>query len=332
MTTQVTAYPTDDRALVAEIIPHLEAERMRSAKAFYIAFVVLLATGGGVAIALNSAPYDITPVAIVGGLGLASFIYSLWFAFSRQGEFAGAFGRWQDERVMNSLDPNCDFDAARHIESEEYDRSGLFPDEYNGFTGGNFVHRKVGETDMAGSNLNVTYSWETTRTETSTDSQGNTQTRTVTDSHTETRFSGLLLRFDAAKEFEGWVYIDPRREAHRRDGTVEVLLPSSEFMDRFTVSATDEFTAHYLLSPATLERMLALKARFQQPIHMSFVRGALYLALPGVDLDFGDAPGLFHSVSEESVLGVVAKCRQSLSFLDSLVEQLDLNTRIWTKQ
>ncbi|HEY3412268.1 MAG TPA: DUF3137 domain-containing protein [Armatimonadota bacterium] len=332
MTTEKPLDVAADSALTAEVIPHLETERAEAARAFYLAFGVFVMTAGAVALAVITYPYDLVPAGIAGALGIAAFIYCLWAAFSRQNDFAGVFSRWQDEQVMRSLDPDCDFDAARYLESAEYELSGLFPDEYNGFSGANYVHRKVGETEMAASNLNVTYTWETTRTESYTDSNGNTQTRTVTESHTDTRFSGLLLRFDAAKDFTGRVFIDPRRQSSRREGTTEVLLPSSEFMGRFSVSATDEFAAHYLLSPATLERILALQARFNDPIHLSYVESCLYLGLPGVELGFGDAPGLFRRVREESVLRVVSQCRASLLFLDGLVEQLDLNTRIWTKQ
>ncbi len=97
-------------------------------------------------------------------------------------------------------------------------------------------------------------------------------------------------------------------------------------MKRFVCYATDPIEARYLLSPALMQRILRLGVRAHGPRRLSFVDESLYLALP-LSGEVFRVPFLRGMVQEPEVL---AFARELLSFA-GIVEELDLNTRIWSK-
>jgi len=93
----------------------------------------------------------------------------------------------------------------------------------------------------------LVHRWKTTRTVTSTDSQGRSHTRTVTDHHQETLaavtlpFALPLLTLDG-----GW-------------GGERVRFESEEFNDRFTIRAANARFAYDVIHPRTMEFLMAVR-------------------------------------------------------------------------
>jgi hypothetical protein len=114
-------------------------------------------------------------------------------------------------------------------------------------------------------------------------------------------------------------------QALRMDGTELVELEDPDFEKRFVCSSTDPVEARYLLSTAMILRILRIAERTQGALRVSFVEECMYLALPAGELF--RAPFLGGSVHEEALLGFVRELRSVLE----LVEELGLNTRIWSK-
>ncbi len=108
-----------------------------------------------------------------------------------------------------------------------------------------------------------THHWETTRTESSTDSNGRTTTRTVTDYHKE-----AILGFELPA-------VMPRLEVAYSGGGIS--FESEAFNDDFCIRADDQKFAYDVIHPRTMEFLMAVRpaafritgnwAWFQVPAH-----------------------------------------------------------------
>jgi Protein of unknown function (DUF3137) len=107
-----------------------------------------------------------------------------------------------------------------------------------------------------------------------------------------------------------------------------VKLEDVEFEKNFAIYSTDQVEARYILSPALMQRILSLKQKFNTKVALSFIGSHVNIALT-VNKNLFEAPNLFSSVDNykqiEDYYTEIAMCV-------SIVEILDLNTRIWTKE
>jgi Protein of unknown function (DUF3137) len=151
-------------------------------------------------------------------------------------------------------------------------------------------------------------------------------------------FHGLFFIADFHKSFRGRTYLLPdvaertfgtlgrvAQALPRFDGTELVELEDPDFEKRFVCTSTDPVEARYLLSPSLIQRILRMAERSSGSLRISFLEECLYLALPMGDLF--RAPFLGSSVDENALLAFV---RELLAVV-GIVEELDLNTRIWSK-
>jgi len=106
----------------------------------------------------------------------------------------------------------------------------------------------------------------------------------------------------------------------------QYMLEDPEFERLFAVYATDQMVARYVLSPSLMKRITEYRQSLKHPLWMSFIDGVLYVAIaPGRDL------------FEPKLLSVVDG-KQCMSIFDDIavglgiIEDLNLNTRIWSKQ
>ena len=149
-----------------------------------------------------------------------------------------------------------------------------------------------------------------------------------------TIFRGLFMVADFHKNFRAKVFVMPDfaeqtfgwlgRTFQKLGGNLEQL-ENPEFEKAFVVRATDPVEARYILTPDMQERVLALRNRLSNDIRFSFKQSQVFMTIPGKKNGFD--PNLSRSASDQgqSVLNQVSACFQ-------VVEDLNLNTRIWTKQ
>ena len=105
-----------------------------------------------------------------------------------------------------------------------------------------------------------------------------------------------------------------------------ITLEDPEFENLFAVYAHDETEARYLLTPNMMRRFVELSGRVG-PFSASFHEEQLYIAIPR-------ERGLFEVDMDRSVLDLAAvrEVVEDVYLFRGLVEALDLNTRIWTKE
>jgi hypothetical protein len=214
--------------------------------------------------------------------------------------------------------PESDFRACQMFRS---------PDRYKCE---DMVIGKLGETSLRFSEVHAEY-----RTQ-STDSKGNTRTEY------HTIFKGLFVIADFNKNFNGVTLVLPdtaEKMLGRFGKSLQALgarlsfssrelvkLEDPEFEKQFVVYGNDQVEARYLLSPSLMRRLMDFRAKCRDGFHLAFFANHIYLAIPLNDNWF--EPPMGQTLNMEAL----APFTQQLLFATGIVEDLDLNTRIWSKQ
>jgi hypothetical protein len=223
--------------------------------------------------------------------------------------------------VVEFWDASFHYDPALCIASGEFDASRLFAGvSYNRYGGEDLVRGRHGATDFRFCELRVKDVQKR---------KNRTETREV--------FHGLFFVADFNKAFHGQTLVLPD-VAERAFGTLGralqrvslgagelVQLENPDFERAFVVRATDPTEARYLLSPSLMERILRFHEHSGARLRLGFLSGRIYAAIPfDGDLFAVDASRPFD-------LGRVREWVTELRFATSLIDELDLNTRIWSK-
>ena len=106
-----------------------------------------------------------------------------------------------------------------------------------------------------------------------------------------------------------------------------VKLENQEFEKQFAVYSTDPMEARYILTPLLMERLLALYNRENSPVRILFLNGNVIIAFERYCgwLE----PPIWRKLADVAVL---KNTLLEICNMVDLVEELDLNTRIWSKQ
>lgn len=253
---------------------------------------------------------------------LISVIVWIFFA-SRQGnDFSAHFKTTAMPRIVKCLGEDLSYYPWNCMDQEDFERCGLFisPDRY---TGSDYACGYIGRTAVSFSLVHAEEEYEVTDTE--TDSDGHTTTTTRTEYRTI--FSGLLFSADCNKDFHGVTFVCAGKSSflgRRRSDFVS--LESPDFNRRFSVFSSDQVEARYLLTPSLMERILELRSRCSQ-VETSFVSGRVFVAIP---MSFGSfTPSIWRRIKD---ISDIAGYYNTLRFITGIVDDLNLNTRIWSKQ
>lgn len=291
-----------------------------AAVAFLVAVLLLFGScsalvdgGGGFAAFLPAAA----------GVGLGVFAVTRVYRLAAQsGRADDCFRRFVRRTVEVALDegsyrPECG------IPEDAILASGLYSagDEYDS---GGLVCGKEGATAFRFARV------LSENVEIETDSDGNeTERRT-------TVFSGIWFIADFNKHFRSRTRVVPdtaerffgkglgrwMQNAGSRGKLVE--LESPEFERMFAVYSDSQQDARYVLSPALVERLTKL-GKTHRGLRAAFHDGCVALALP-------DKPPYLRKTSAPNAEALASDLLRSIAPYVGLVEALDLNTRIWTKE
>ena len=213
------------------------------------------------------------------------------------------------------------------ISREQYMESRIFPKTPDRYKGEDYISGKLDKTAIAFSEVHSEYKTETR------DSKGNTQTTW------HTIFKGIFFIADFNKNFSGVTVVLPdiaekmfgfigkmMQEWNFTRGKL-IKLEDPEFEKEFVVYGDDQVTARYILSTSLMEKIMDFKKKTGRPIHLSFVNSRVYVAL-SYDKNFFE-PKLFSTLLD---FNVILGYYNDLALLLGIVEDLDLNDRIWSKE
>lgn len=313
-------------------LQHLETKR-KSILIFYIIAIVLFVCAIG-SVVYFFGTYQGAEAKEHGGKLILSFIgpvflgiYIIDFGNKRIPGYKMVYKKEVVEKIAHSIDTSWEYDPEAYVSEEAYIDSGLFNKSYEKFYGDDKVSGRVGETVFESSELNAGsfHSY--------TDDDGNSR------SEWRAVFSGYFFHSEFNKQLQGETYLingdleavaDTLRSTSsnskgRMKGSM-VALENKEFANTFKVRSTSQVEARYILTPKLMESLLNVYQVFKQPMHMSFLGGKVYLAILF-------SKGLFEPSIWKSGLNIkeLNKLYQLLNLNKTIIEELDLNTRIWTK-
>ena len=107
-----------------------------------------------------------------------------------------------------------------------------------------------------------------------------------------------------------------------------VQLEDPEFEQLFAVYSTDQVEARYILSPSLMRRLVDFSSRNDAEISLSFVAGQMILTVPlTAGKGWLEPPSLLTPATTQTL----ETCLEQLHLALGIVEDLNLNTRIWSK-
>ena len=106
-----------------------------------------------------------------------------------------------------------------------------------------------------------------------------------------------------------------------------IQLEDPEFEREFVVYGSDQIEARYILSTSLMRRILDFKNKTGTKIYISFTGSKVYVAVP-INRNMFE-PKYFASVNDFSP---ILDYYRDLTFAIGIVDDLHLNTRIWTKK
>ncbi len=251
------------------------------------------------------------------------FIIAALIVGNRKKKLAGLFKQEAIPELLRTALPGFWYASSGYVDLDEFKNASLFksPDRYSGK---DYFEGTHGKTRLHFSLVHAEERYETTTTE--TDNDGHTTTRT--EEHWRDIFKGLFFSADFNKQFNGCTLV--------RAGKAGILsglfgnlvkLEDPRFSQQFKVYSSDQIEARYLLTPRMMERLLDLKDSLGS-FELSFVGSWVNIAAGGFPYNAFE-PDVKHPFTDPAQ---VERTLGWIFLVVGIVEELDLNTRIWSKQ
>jgi hypothetical protein len=257
-------------------------------------------------------------------LGLGALVPAILF-FARQSGYRADYKREIVGGVVAGFSSDLRYQPTGRVSRGKFEAGRLFPSRIDRYSGEDHVSGHLGKTTFEFSELHAEY---------------RTTTRTKNGTHTQwhTVFKGLYFIADFNKEFRTHVVALPDNLTGLFGGLGTMLqkmnfvrgklvkLEDPDFEKAFVVYGEDDIETRYILTPALMRRMLDLRAKFPGRHHYAFIGSQVHLAVSSGKNFF--EPRIFASALDEAAVRLFYT---DLALITGIVEDLDLNTRIWTK-
>ncbi len=253
---------------------------------------------------------------------IALLLYFLWV---RDKHFYKDFKNMVINRIVYFISPDLKYEPQSSVTVGEFAASRLFMTNVDRYKGDDLVYGKIDKTEFRFSEIKAEYK------NTTTDSKGNTRTTW------HILFKGLFFIADFNKEFSGSTVILPNSLGKgfgylkklmgitRREKLVQ--LEDVNFTKEFNVYGDDQIEARYILSTSLMERILEYKNKTKRNIYLSFVNSKMYLGI-------SYSKDLFEPSYIKSLINInlIRTYFDDMMLAISIVDDLNLNLRIWTKE
>lgn len=254
------------------------------------------------------------------------FIAVAWGGHKIRGSFRSDFKHRIIGPIVKFADPGLAYAPESGIACGEYQGGKIFLTGVDRYQCEDLVQGVIGRTAIRFSEVHSEYKTETT------DKDGHRHT------HWHTIFRGLYFIADFNKSFNG-EYVVLTDTAERLFGRLGqnlqsmtmgrpplVKMEDPEFEKLFVVYGTDQVEARYLLTPSFMARLTNYRKQSNREIQLGFSHSHLYLAVSYPKNLF--EPRLFSTLLDFTP---IREYYADLAIAVDLVEELNLNTRIWGK-
>jgi hypothetical protein len=261
------------------------------------------------------------------GMVLGGIIFAMVYGRMIKG-FVAEFKDRIIGKIVQFVEPGLSYHKNDCIRQPAYMSSKIFLTRPDRYKGEDLVRGMIGATAIEFSEIHSEYR------SVSTDSKGRRRETW------HTIFRGIFFSADFNKHFHGETVVLPDRAEKlfgrlgqalqsmniARKGSL-VRLEDVAFEKRFVVYSDDQVEARYLLSTSLMERIMEFANRTGREIYLSFVDSKLHVAIPYNKNLF--EPKLFSTLLN---MQLSQEYLEDLLLAATIVEDLNLNTRIWSKQ
>ncbi len=226
------------------------------------------------------------------------------------------------QKLVHFIHPDLVYTPEEGIARDTFKHSELFKHRIDRYHSEDQVYGTFGVTRMGFSEVHAEY-----------------KTRSNKQNHWHTLFRGLFFVADFNKHFQGKTMILPdtaerlfgrfgkKLQSWNMSRDQLVKLEDPDFEREFVVYGSDQIEARYILSTSLMARIMAFKQKTDKRIHISMVGSHVFVAIPYEKNLF--EPRLFTSLLR---FQPIAEYMADLQLGMGIVEDLNLNTRIWSKQ
>lgn len=249
---------------------------------------------------------------------LTFFILSFFLFIFYKLYFIKSFKNTIIKKIVVFLDESFTYTENCYIDLPLFLSCNLLLTQPNSYSGGNLVSGRIGATNFEFSDIHAAF---------------------------ETRdkmyplFDGIFFVADFNKNFDGSTQVIPDREEKFLGNLANIMqsfdieygelvkLEDPEFEKQFVVYGDNQITSRYILSTDLMRRILEFKNKIGVDIYLSFVNSNIFIAIPCSNDLF--KPGILRKLTN---FDRIEKYFLFLQLFMGIVEDLNLNTRIWGKE
>ncbi|MCE5185330.1 MAG: DUF3137 domain-containing protein [Planctomycetaceae bacterium] len=303
----------------------LETQRKQAMRNSFIVFaaaIVIALVIGGIFTAASGNPIALL-IAIVIAIVIAIAIGASVSASLSRG-YKTEFKEKVIGQLIRFMEPGLSYQPQQCITQDVFRQSDLFQQRIDRYHGEDCVSGKVGQTEIVFSEVHAEY-------KTTSGSGKHRQT------HWHTIFKGLFFIADFNKHFNGPMVVLPDtaqklfgsfgQTLQSWSGRGELVrLEDPEFEKQFVVYGSDQVEARYILSTSLMQKITQFKQKTGGQIYLSFTGSKVFVAVSMAKNMFEPA-----YLSCAADFGCIQEYYQDLALAIGIVDDLNLNTRIWTK-
>ncbi|KQB99298.1 DUF3137 domain-containing protein [Pedobacter sp. Hv1] len=262
---------------------------------------------------------------LVGAAAIIPGVVILYRLAEKTGLYKNRFKNEVIGAALSTIDPSLTLSPYEGISEGEFRSSQLFTTSPDRYHTEDLVRGKAGKTSFYFAEVHAEY-----KTETQTKSGRQVQWHDI--------LKGIVFSADFNKNFNGVTVVRPKdlgssigawfsKNVFSFGDKNVVQLENDNFNKKFVTYSTDQIEARYILTPAMMEKISALDERSAYTVSVSFVNSSLYIAFP-LNKNYFEPP-VFKTLLKPDLLD---DDMSVLGFMYDIIQELDLNTRIWTKQ
>lgn len=297
----------------------LEKERRRILRNVYLAGAALLVVAGAVSIftyfrlgGTGKGDLQIVLLPFFVAAGVLVILVNLWIR-----PYKLRFKTQIICEIVRFVDENLNYEPTGCISEETYMFSELFKTKPSRYKGDDLVTGRIGQTNIQFSEIHAEYR---------------------SGKHQYTIFKGLFFIADFNKNFRGSTFVLPdvaenllgrlgQKLQTLHIGRSDLIkLDDPEFEKYFVVYGDDQIEARYILSPSLMRQIVEFMQKRRTTVCLSFKKSRVYVAV-SYQRDLFE-PALFQTLLNFQAL---QQYFQDLQLAIGVVEDLNLNTRIWGK-
>jgi hypothetical protein len=266
-------------------------------------------------------------LAIAGGILFLTGIYFLSKATEIFDNYRHEFKQQVIAAALKSIDNSMELQYDTGLSENSFIKSQLFSQRPDRYKSQDQVDGTAGKTRFSFSEVHAEYKTVT-------------QTKNGRQEHWHTILKGIVFLADFNKHFNGVTVVRPKDigaaigawfseklPMFSNSDSEVVKLENPDFCEAFVTYSTDQVEARYILTPSMMERLCELNNRSKSTLSISFHGSYVYIAFP-LSKDYFEPP-VFKSLLDGKFL---QQDLEIIQFMYGIIEELDLNTRIWTKQ